>query len=164
MQVESDIETEDNIVDTGLHEDSEETASSTAMPDVSMIPVKAHHPNLYFSLRTFGKKRYALCSVWYPWLHYCKTNDSAVCFYCHIAELKNLPIAHNKDPAFSKLGFCNWKKAPERFNQHERTVLHCQAVEQVDTIPKTTKNVGEMLNGINVMQKAENRVMLRMIL
>ena len=132
-----------------------------------MIPVKAHQPHLSFPLRTFGKQRRAFCSIWYctyPWLHYYEATDSVLCFYCNIAELKNLPITHNKDPAFSKLGFCNWKKALERFNKHERTVSHCQAVELVETIPNTTKNVGEMLSGINAEQKAENRVMLRTIL
>lgn len=87
-----------------------------------------------------------------------------LCFHCHVAELKGLPVTHNKDPTFSKLGFCNWKKGLERFNKHERTLSHHQAVELVEKIPNTTKNIGEMLSAISAEQKADNRVMLRTIL
>ena len=126
VQVESDIETEDDIVDTDQHEDSDlETASSTAIPDVSMIPVKAHQPHLSFPLRTFGKQRRAFCSVWYrtyPWLHYYEATDSVLCFNCNIAELKNLPITHNKDPAFSKL----WASAIGRKHSKDSTSMREQ--------------------------------------
>ena len=54
MLVKRDIETGDDNVDTDHHEYSDsETASSTVMSDVSMIPVKVHQPNLP---RTFRNK------------------------------------------------------------------------------------------------------------
>ena len=87
-----------------------------------------------------------------------------LCFYCHIAEKQHLPISSNKDRAFTTSGFSNWKKAIERFNKHESSLSHHQAVDFVEKIPRTTKNVGEMLSSSYAQQKAENRAMLKIIL
>lgn len=132
-----------------------------------MIPETAHHPVLSFPLRTFGKQRRAFCPTWYhtyPWLHYQEATDSVLCFHCYVADTKGLPITHNKDLTFSKSGFSNWKKAIEKFNKHERSLSHHQAVELVESIPSTTKNVGKMLSTTYAQQQTENRVMLRMTL
>ena len=58
----------------------------------------------------------------------------------------------------SKLEFSNWKKAIEKFNKHERTISHHQAVELVENIPNT------ILSGIHAQQKTEKRVMLQIII
>ena len=147
--------------------DVHQPAVSSDQPDVSLIPLSANHPVLSFPLRTFGKQRRAFCSSWYrsyPWLHYQEATDSVLCFHCHVADMRGLPVTQNKDQAFTKLGFSNWKKAIEKFNKHELSTAHHQAVELVENIPKTTKNVGQMLSGIHAKEQAENRVMLRMIL
>ena len=141
--------------------------SSSSDPNVSMIPEKAHHPILNFPPRTIGKQRRSFCSSWYqkyPWLHYQEANDSVLCFHCHVAERRHLPITLNKDVAFLSVGFSNWKKAIERFNKHEKTTSHRQAVELVEKMPKTTRDVGDMLSSIHAQQKAENREMLKIIL
>ena len=102
--------------------------------------------------------------VKYPWLHYQEANDSVLCFHCHVAERRHLPITLNKDVAFLSVGFSNWKKAIECFNKHEKTTSHRQAVELVEKMPKTTRDVGDMLSSIHAQQKAENREMLKIIL
>ena len=97
--------------------------SSSSDPNVSMIPEKAHHPILNFPPRTIGKQRQLFCSSWYqkyPWLHYQEANDSVLCFHCHVAERRHLPITLNKDLAFLSVGFSNWKKAIECFNKHKK--------------------------------------------
>ena len=78
--------------------------------DVSLIPISANHPMLSFPMRTFGKQRRAFCSSWY------------LCFHCHVADMRGLPVTQNRDQAFTKLGFSNWKKAIEKFNRHELTI------------------------------------------
>ena len=88
----------------------------TASPP--MIPEKAHHPELLFPLREFGKQRRSFCSSWYckyPWLHYQEGSDSVLCYYCLVADKRGLQITHNKDEAFTRSGFSNWKIALERF-------------------------------------------------
>ena len=120
-----------------------------------------------FPQRIIGKQKRSFCSTWYrkyQWLHYQEHDDIVLCFYCHIAEKRHLPISSNKDRAFTTSGFSNWKKAIERFNKHESSLSYHQAVDFVEKIPHTTKNVGEMLSSTYAQQKAENRVMLKIIL
>ena len=87
-----------------------------------------------------------------------------LCFHSHVAERRHLPITLNKDVAFLSVGFSNWKKAIERFNKHEKSTSHRQAVELVEKMPKTTRDVGDMLSSIHAQQKAKNREMLKIIL
>ena len=114
---------------------------STMAMDLSITPEKPHHPVLpSFPLHTFGKQRRSFCSSWYqkyPWLHYQEASDSVLCFHCRVAERQHLPgVTLNRD-AFITVGFTNWKKAIERFNKHEKTIAHRQAVELVE---KNSKN------------------------
>ena len=140
--------------------------SSPSAP-TSIIPDKPHQPVLSFPCHTIGKQRRSFCASWYskyPWLHYQEASDSVLCFHCHVAEKRHLPVTLNKEDAFITAGFSNWKKAIEKFNKHEKSIAHHQAVELVEKIPKTTKNVGDMLSSTHAKQKAENRDMLKIIL
>jgi hypothetical protein len=48
----------------------------------------------------------------HPWLSLCETRKKRFCYYCSVAERKKLMTFSNKaENTFSKLGFCNWKKA-----------------------------------------------------
>ena len=133
-------------------------ALSSSSTSTSIIPDKPHQP---FPSSTIGKQRRSFCSSWYskyPWLHYQEASDSVLCFYCH------LPVTLNKEDAFITAGFSNWKKAFEKFNTHKKSIAHHQAVELVEKIPKTTKNIGDMLSSTHAQQKAENKDMLKIIL
>ena len=82
-----------------------------------------------------------------------------------VADKRELPITKNKDDAFCKVGFTNWKKALDKFEKHQNTASHHEAVDLVVKIPSTTQNVGEMLTGRTyASQKEENRDMLLVIL
>lgn len=63
-----------------------------------------------------------------------------------------------------KVGFTNWKKALERFEKHQNTGSHHEAVDLEVKIPSTTKDVGEMLSASYASQKKENKRMLSMTL
>ena len=143
---------------------SPDAEASTSSLYPSIIPEKPNHPVISFPQRSIGRQKRSFCSSWYakyPWLHYQESSDSVLCFYCHVAERRHLPVSLNKDDAFTKMGFINWKKAIERFNKHEKTVSHHQAVEK---IPRTSGNVGDMLSSDYKNQKPENREMLQIIL
>lgn len=61
----------------------------------------------------------------YPWLSLCQTRQKLFCFYCQNAERRGLITFSTKgDNAFSKTGFCNWKKAGERLRKHEGSQLN----------------------------------------
>lgn len=174
QQLEHELDLDD--INSPQHNDDDEQsasqqtssrASSSNTATDSIIPEKPNQPVLSFPQRTIGRQKRSFCSSWYskyPWLHYQVTDDSVLCFYCHIAEKRHLPISTNKDQAFTTTGFSNWKKAIERFNKHESSLSHHQSVDFVEKIPRTTQNVGEMLSSTYAQQKADNRAMLRIIL
>lgn len=50
-------------------------------------------------------------------------------------------------------GFSNWKNALQKFKKHQSSIAHHEAVDPVEKIPRTTKDVGEMLSGVHAEQK-----------
>ena len=44
-----------------------------------------------------------------------------------VADRRGLPVTKNKDEAFCKVGFTNWKKALEKFEKHQNTGSHHEA-------------------------------------
>ena len=69
--------------------------------------------------------------VWlteFPWLTYCDSHHIVFCFYCREAKSKGyLTFSKNVDGAFTKSGFSNWKKAKEKFKEHEKSACHREA-------------------------------------
>ena len=68
-----------------------------------------------------------------------------------------------KDDIFCKTG-SNWKKTLEKFEKHQNTKSHHEAIDLVIKIPSTSRNIGEMLSSSLASQKAENRKILMTIL
>ena len=104
---------------------------------------KAHQPILSFPKRLFGKQRRAFSSSWYkqyPWLHYQPGDDTVLCFYCYVAEKRSLLTKTPKDSVFSKTGFSNWKNALSKFEKHQCSVAHHEAVHLIQTIPRCWRN------------------------
>ena len=93
----------------------------------------------------------------HPWLSLCETRKKLFCYYCCIAERKKLMTFSNKaEDTFSKLGFCNWKKASQRFVKHEGSHAHSEAYLKV----KSTVNVGSMLSEAHKKDQEMRRKML----
>ena len=61
-------------------------------------------------------------------------------------------------------GFSDWKNATTSFKKHQQSKAHCEAVDAVITLPRTTKNIGELLSREHAAQKVQARDMLRLIL
>ena len=65
----------------------------------------------------------------YPWLTVCLTKRKVFCFECTYASVHELlTFSHNCSPAFIKDGCNNWKKAVEKFNAHEASHTHQEAI------------------------------------
>ena len=77
------------------------------------------------------------------------------------AEKRRLPMNAYCDNAFSTEGFFNWKKGLERFEIHECTSAHREAVQMLVT---KTRDVGEMLCDSYALEKVENKKMLSVII
>ena len=59
-----------------------------------------------------------------------------------------LRTAQNKDPAFFIDGYCNWKKALERFREHQTSACHLLALDSIVTLPKTCADIGSSLSDV----------------
>ena len=76
--------------------------------------------------------------AWYSsfkWVILCTTQLKAFCFYCRFAAKRKLIVYSTKaDKAFTIEGFCNWKKATEKFNLHEQSHAHREAALKYSSI------------------------------
>jgi len=107
--------------------------------DLTMIPPQqTNNRTLRFQKSWFVK---------YPWLHWnCR---SVVCFYCADISPKNA-----KENAFISQGFCNWKKALEKFQEHERSNVHrdCAAKH------KLKGSAGKLLASMSESLKEDQKI------
>ena len=66
----------------------------------------------------------------------------------------------NIDEAFVVRGYSNWKDASGDkggFASHECSSVHKRAIEVVETLPRTTCNIGEQLSSSHAKEKLQNR-------
>ena len=86
--------------------------------------------------RRQGKRNRRFSPTWYstyPWLTVCTTKGKAFCVYCRYCSEKGLfHLAKKGEDAFVEVGFDNWKKAHEKFNQHSHSDLHKEALLKVE--------------------------------
>ena len=61
-------------------------------------------------------------------------------------------------------GFNNWKDETVAFWNHEKSASHHEAVEVIDILPSTTRDIGEQLSQQHAAQKLKNRQALDQIL
>lgn len=87
-------------------------------------------------------------------MHYNENSDTVVCFTCKKAHDEN---KLNADSAFVNRGFSNWKDASKKFNIHQNSNTHREAVLKVVTAPSSMTDVGEHLSSQLKIEKAENR-------
>ena len=147
---------------------SETRPVAGAQPQPTLMPWSPHQPLLSFPYRTFAKQQRAFCSSWYrryPWLHYQEADDKVFCFYCQVAEKKDLGSvalrAGNLDDKFVRTGFTDWKKALTKFEKHQKSVFHRDAM---DMVVGKEQNVGQMLGKGYAEEMVENRNMLQIII
>ena len=64
----------------------------------------------------------------YKWLSFCTTRNVVFCYYCHtMTSQGKLTLSKKCDEAFSSRGYDNWKKAIEKFKEHEKSQGHHEA-------------------------------------
>ena len=76
-----------------------------------------------------SRKTRCFLPSWYtqfPWIHFCKAKLKVFSFHCMIAS-KGRTVGIRKakaDSTFISTGDSNWKKAVEKFKDHERSTSH----------------------------------------
>lgn len=71
---------------------------------------KPVQPRLCFPTRSFGSCTRAFQASWYSehsWMEYSQERDAAFCFCCRFFNATGIPV----EPAFTKIGFRDWKHA-----------------------------------------------------
>ena len=123
----------------GTHPLPEHPTTSQPKP---CIPKKPNQPSLSFTFpkRTEGKQLRSCQAKWFPtfkWLHYDNGLDAVFCHMCMVQNsMGRLSLAHRKEYAFIGTGFTNWKKALEKFREHEASECHSVALTYQEIQPK----------------------------
>ncbi|KAJ8868379.1 hypothetical protein PR048_029895 [Dryococelus australis] len=76
------------------------------------------------------------------YIHYSVTNDRLCCFCCWLFSKTSDP---NLDPAFSRVGVCNWRKIHVKVVKHEKSFLHRNALISWRMVCSNTLIDGDLL-------------------
>ena len=111
-----------------------------------------------------GKRVLSFQAGWFaqfPWLHYCSEVQGVLCFHCAKAEASNLSdLAKKRETAFTVDGFRNWKKAIEKFKDHQNSQSHRFAMQQ---LVQSSKPVDEQLSSQRSISRQQGRHCLSVI-
>ena len=79
-----------------------------------------------------GKQSRSFCSSWFKdhrWLSFCVSHSKVFCFYCRTATSRGwLTFSTKAENTFTARGFNNWKKAKQKFREHEQSLAHREAM------------------------------------
>ena len=71
----------------------------------------------------------------YKWVTLCTKQKKVFCTFCRYAKAqKMMTFSTHSEPAFTDCGFDNYKKALERFAQHEASMTHREAMMKCSAI------------------------------
>ena len=125
-------------------------------PGLASVSQGPNQPKSFkFPTKTFGNntKKRSFQPAWFDqrsWLHYDEETDTVFCNTCLKAIQNNMLSSTKADPAFTRIGFGNWKNAMDKkkgFQKHESSESHREAVARYVTAPATTVgDVGELLS------------------
>ena len=127
-----------------------------------------YHPQSNVSLKK-AKANRSFQRLWcndHSWITYCITHHKLFCFTCRSAASKQLISARNKSSksyaAFVVHGFDNWKKAKQRFREHELSQLHKEAVMKLLAVsqPSVATQLSKQLSDD---QNQRRRMLLKLL-
>ena len=150
------LPTQQNEIDT---ETPLSKSQSTQSRQIS-IDTPFQPKNYNFPKKQYSDRSRSCLSSWFDtftWLHYDFSKDALFCVVCIKHDsIDNLRSCRNKEMAFIKDGFSNWKKATSRFREHQSSNCHRTAVDY-DIVPKTCGNIKELTNEAARVTMASNR-------
>ena len=114
-------------------------------------------------LKSYSRKIQTLWYKKYLWITVCSLQFRVFCWICCSAKQQGLLTNLSSMSPFISNGFANWKKALQRFSEHERSNIHREAVEKV-AMKSSTVHIGAQLSSIKATEMAFNRNMLLKVL
>ena len=131
-------------------EPHEEPSVSPYNQNITCLSTPFQPKNFKFPKKAYGKQFRSFQTSWFdlfPWIHYNEENDSILCFICAKKNEKNYLLpATKKEQAFISTGYSNWKKALQRFKEHQCSECHRLSVDYEVNILKTHGNIYEISN------------------
>lgn len=95
----------------------------------------------------------------YPWLSYIPDRQGVVCFYCRKSKESNMPSRDvHAEETFTTTGFRNWKKGIEKFDRHQMSNYHREALKHFSS--RSELPILSHLNTAKTEQQAYARRML----
>ena len=117
---------------TAVVEAVEKSGISLTAFDEPFQPLNFNFPGRRFGNESFKRSFTPAWFKTWKWLHYVAESDSVLCFSCVKAVEKKLIRMDSLRGAntFVHGGFANWRKAKEKFKEHEKSWMHNHAVEK----------------------------------
>ena len=109
------------------------------------LVVSSSKKKQFYSSKQHGKQKShsrTIQSSWYkahPWISVCSSDYKVYCATCRAAIEQNLLNSKPTKSTFIHHGFNNWKKALEKFREHECSNMHKEATEK---LAAKTRGVG----------------------
>lgn len=125
-----------------------------------------------FPVSTFGKSSRRCNYMWllkYHWLTYSQINDGVYCKFCVFFAPQLVGQSSSQQlGALCTEPFKNWKKATEKFELHQTTIYHQNAIIKAENLKKALENpsqsIENLLNKQAHLQALENRKKLAPII
>lgn len=139
---------QDSITLPQLQNQNVSESSQDICKAANLIQTPNQPSNINFPKKLYGKQYRSVQSTWFkefPWLHYDEKSDSLFCYVCSNQYLKgNLATARCSDGAFISNGFSNWKKALQKFKEHQTSECHKLAVDHEIVLPNTNHTIVDL--------------------
>ena len=105
----------------------------------AVLPAEPYQPPAVSIPSQYAGKGKSNClkfqTSWYdkfPWIHFDEQLKAVLCFICLKAESLHInELARKREMTFVTIGFTNWKKALEKFGEHDKSASHRFAREQL---------------------------------
>ena len=113
-----------------------------------------------------GMKTYSrhIQPSWYkkfPWISVCSSSLKIYCTSCRDAKFRGLlNFPKHYKATFVDDGFSNLKKALERFREHERSVMHSEAVMKLASLNSATGGIDVRVNAQVEHDQKQHQTML----
>ena len=96
-----------------------------------------------------GRKFQSSWKSKYPWINYCSSTSKVFCEVCQKCDELNLfSFSHNRDDAFTIIGYDNWKNALAKFSKHESSKSHQEAILKVANATSGTNVAGHLSRSV----------------
>ena len=125
-------------------------------------PYQPH--NHIFPKKKYGKDNRSFRDAWFKdniWLEYSIAKDAAFCFWCFLFKL-----VFTGDEAFTTNGFGNWKKAIDKYRDHDgsSSSAHNKARIDFENFQNQKQSVAYIVKGTNLKSEQAYRIHLTTIL